>query len=90
MVLSYATCYRLWKMPSMLLLPLQQIFCKKINLLCYRKAYRLGKFLANANKIRKSPLTRRGSALEAIANAGEGLYYFVEQFTWYVNSVAAT
>lgn len=55
-----------------------------------RKAYRLGKWLANANAIRKMPLSTRYSYLEWLANGGEGVYYFVEQLTWYVNLAADT
>ncbi len=47
-----------------------------------RKAYRLGKWLANVNAIRKMPLTTRFSYLEWLASGGEGVYYFVEQLTW--------
>ena len=47
-----------------------------------RKAYRLGKWLADLNAIRKMPLTTRFSYLEILASGGEGVYYFVEQLTW--------
>ena len=47
-----------------------------------RKAYRLGKWLADLNAIRKTPLTTRFSYLEILASGGEGVYYFVEQLTW--------
>ena len=49
---------------------------------CCRKAYRLGKWLADLNAIRKTPLTTRFSYLEILASGGEGVYYFVEQLTW--------
>ncbi|CAL8466039.1 g5575 [Coccomyxa elongata] len=51
-----------------------------------RKAYRLGKWLANVNAIRKMPLTTRFSYLEWLASGGEGVYYFVEQLTWLVKA----
>ena len=51
-------------------------------LLYCRKAYRLGKWLADLNAIRKMPLTTRFSYLEILASGGEGVYYFVEQLTW--------
>jgi hypothetical protein len=54
---------------------------KSMCTLC-RKAYRLGKFLQDVNDIRKIPSTTRTAMLETIAAGGEGVYYFVEQFTW--------
>ncbi|CAK0785942.1 hypothetical protein CVIRNUC_009155 [Coccomyxa viridis] len=51
-----------------------------------RKAYRLGKWLADLNAIRKTPLTTRFSYLEILASGGEGVYYFVEQLTWLVKA----
>jgi Peroxisomal biogenesis factor 11 (PEX11) len=48
----------------------------------HRKAYRLGKFLQNLDKLQKTPATSRYWLLEVLANGGEGVYYFVEQFTW--------
>ncbi|KAK9804366.1 hypothetical protein WJX72_009381 [[Myrmecia] bisecta] len=51
-----------------------------------RKAYRLGKWLANLNAIRKTPITTRYGALELLNNGGEGVYYFVEQLTWLVKA----
>ena len=48
-----------------------------------RKAYRLGKFLQNINAARKIPLRHHPHAtLELVANAGECIYYFVDQFQW--------
>lgn len=50
-----------------------------------RKAYRLGKFLAGVNTLRKrqgAPLATLTGVLELIATSGEGLYYFVDQFIW--------
>ncbi len=44
----------------------------------------MGKWLANVNAVRKMPLTTRFSYLEWLASGGEGVYYFVEQFTWSV------
>jgi hypothetical protein len=55
-----------------------------------RKAYRLGKWLANVNAIRKMPLSTRYSYLEWLANGGEGAYYFVEQLTWYLSTTCTT
>ena len=49
---------------------------------CTRKAYRLGKWLADLNKARKLPLDSRRSLIEVGACLGEGIYYFSEQFTW--------
>lgn len=50
--------------------------------LARRKAYRLGKWLADVNAVRKTPLSVRYSYLEILASGGEGVYYFVEQLTW--------
>jgi hypothetical protein len=47
-----------------------------------RKAYRLGKFLQNVNAIRKRPITTPHAKLEWLANGGEAVYYFTEQFQW--------
>ena len=47
-----------------------------------RKAYRLGKFLQNVNAVRKVHYPAPFSSLEIIANVGDGVYYFVEQFQW--------
>ena len=47
-----------------------------------RKAYRLGKWLQNVNKVRKQPVKTRMGVLELVSNGGEAVYYFVEQFTW--------
>ena len=52
--------------------------------LARRKAYRLGKWLADVNAVRKTPLSVRYSYLEILASGGEGVYYFVEQLTWRV------
>lgn len=52
-----------------------------------RKAYRLGKWLQNANALRKLPLTTPYGVLEWVSNGGEGLYYFVEQLTWWVGGL---
>ncbi|KAK9821987.1 hypothetical protein WJX81_003471 [Elliptochloris bilobata] len=51
-----------------------------------RKAYRLGKWLADVNAVRKTPLSVRYSYLEILASGGEGIYYFVEQLTWLVKA----
>lgn len=47
-----------------------------------RKAYRTGKFLQNLNAIRKVPLRTPYAALDLVAQAGECLYYFFDQFQW--------
>ncbi len=47
-----------------------------------RKAYRLGKWLQNVNKVRKKPPQTPLDLLELLSNGGEAIYYFVEQFTW--------
>ncbi|KAF8069640.1 PEX11A [Scenedesmus sp. PABB004] len=51
-----------------------------------RKAYRLGKFLQGVNGLRRVRLGRgAGDVLalaEAVALAGEGTYYFLDQFIW--------
>ena len=46
-----------------------------------RKAFKLGKFLADANKLRR---VRAGPllALELLASGGNLVYLFVEQLTW--------
>jgi hypothetical protein len=48
-----------------------------------RKAYRLGKFLQHVQALRALQLTPgwRGP-VEALALAGEGAYYFLDQATW--------
>ena len=47
-----------------------------------RKAYKLGKFLADVNKLRKVPITDQLLYLELLANGGNMLYLFMEQLTW--------
>ncbi len=47
-----------------------------------RKAYKLGKFLADVNKLRKVPITDELLYLELLANAGNMVYLFMEQCTW--------
>ena len=47
-----------------------------------RKAYRLGKWLADVNAMRKVPLTSRFAALELLSAGGSAVYYFTEQLTW--------
>lgn len=47
-----------------------------------RKAYRLGKWLRNVNKVRKQPVKTQMGLLELLSNGGEAVYYFVEQLTW--------
>ncbi|KAK9827541.1 hypothetical protein WJX74_009437 [Apatococcus lobatus] len=51
-----------------------------------RKAYRLGKFLADINSLRKSNAAPHLYWLEIIANGGEGCYYFLEQLTWLIKA----
>jgi hypothetical protein len=51
-----------------------------------RKAYRLGKFLGNANAMRKLPVRAPYVLLELLANAGECCYYFLEQVQWLARS----
>lgn len=50
-----------------------------------RKAFRLGKFVQDLNALRATHFTSHSHLnlfLSVITNAGEGLYYFVEQFVW--------
>ena len=47
-----------------------------------RKAYKLGKFLADVNKLRKVPITDELLYLELLANGGNMCYLFMEQLTW--------
>ncbi|KAF6260492.1 peroxisomal biogenesis factor 11 [Scenedesmus sp. NREL 46B-D3] len=48
-----------------------------------RKAYRLGKFLQDVNSLRRMQLHGNSLALlEVMAYAGEGGYYFLDQFLW--------
>eukprot|EP00878_Enallax_costatus_P026434 GHUV01028367.1.p1 GENE.GHUV01028367.1~~GHUV01028367.1.p1 ORF type:complete len:229 (+),score=55.22 GHUV01028367.1:247-933(+) len=51
---------------------------------CCRKAYRLGKFLQDVNSARKMKAWTSSSLalLELVAYAGEGTYYFLDQFLW--------
>ena len=48
----------------------------------HRKAYKLGKFLADVNKLRKVPIDDQLLYLELLANAGNCVYLFMEQLTW--------
>lgn len=48
-----------------------------------RKAYRLGKWLSDLNTLRNTPVLTKAGSLELLASGGEGVYYFVEQLTWY-------
>ncbi len=48
----------------------------------HRKAYKLGKFLADINKLRKVPIDDQLLYLELLANAGNCVYLFMEQLTW--------
>lgn len=48
-----------------------------------RKAYRLGKFLQGLDALRRMRLRCSSLALlELVAYAGEGTYYFLDQFLW--------
>eukprot|EP00271_Cylindrocystis_brebissonii_P006433 TRINITY_DN19229_c0_g1_i1.p1 TRINITY_DN19229_c0_g1~~TRINITY_DN19229_c0_g1_i1.p1 ORF type:complete len:255 (-),score=38.82 TRINITY_DN19229_c0_g1_i1:56-820(-) len=53
-----------------------------------RKAFRLGKFLQNVSELRNKSPTSLLSLLDILANAGEGCYYFIEQFVWLVKAGA--
>lgn len=55
---------------------------QKIRLLC-RKAYRVGKWIQNVNALRKQNIKHQLDYLELLANIGEGVYYFLEQLTWW-------
>lgn len=55
-----------------------------------RKAFRLGKFLQDANNFRNSKATGPLILLEAVAYGGEGVYYFLEQFSWLIKTGAMT
>ena len=48
----------------------------------HRKAYKLGKFLADINKLRKVPIDDQLLYLELLSNAGNCVYLFMEQLTW--------
>ena len=54
-----------------------------------RKAYRLGKWLSDLNTLRNTPVLTKAGSLELLASGGEGVYYFVEQLTWYLPYIAA-
>ena len=54
-----------------------------LNYAC-RKAYRLGKWLSDLNTLRNTPVLTKAGSLELLASGGEGVYYFVEQLTWFV------
>ncbi|GIL73575.1 hypothetical protein Vretimale_5183 [Volvox reticuliferus] len=53
-----------------------------------RKAFRLGKFLQDVNSLRHSKTNDATILLELLAYGGEGVYYFLEQFTWLVKTGA--
>ncbi|EFJ43205.1 hypothetical protein VOLCADRAFT_66153 [Volvox carteri f. nagariensis] len=53
-----------------------------------RKAFRLGKFLQDVNSLRHSKTKDATIILELLAYGGEGIYYFIEQFTWLVKTGA--
>jgi len=44
----------------------------------------LGKWLSDLNTLRNTPVLTKAGSLELLASGGEGVYYFVEQLTWYV------
>ena len=47
-----------------------------------RKAFKLGKFLADANKLRKLRVHDELFLLELLGNGGNLVYLFMEQMTW--------
>ncbi|KAK2660484.1 hypothetical protein Ddye_007017 [Dipteronia dyeriana] len=52
-----------------------------------RKAFRIGKFIQCINALRNSHFdSKQELFLSVVANVGECLYYFVEQFIWLVYS----
>ena len=65
---------------------LAQKHCYPYSYCClpaFRKAYRLGKWLSDLNTLRNTPVLTKAGSLEVLASGGEGVYYFVEQLTWY-------
>jgi hypothetical protein len=55
-----------------------------------RKVYRMGKFLQNLRAMRQVPLRAPYASLELLANAGECLYYFLDQFQWCARRATAS
>lgn len=55
-----------------------------------RKAFRLGKFVQDANVLKKTDFGTRDGFLELVASGGEGFYYFVEQFVWLVSGATTS
>lgn len=53
-----------------------------------RKAFRLGKFLQDVNKLRRVKLDGYVGLLELMTYTGEGVYYFIEQFAWLMKTGA--
>lgn len=51
-----------------------------------RKAFRLGKFIQDYNALKKVSLDSKEGILEIVAYGGDGIYYFVEQFTWLIKT----
>jgi len=51
-----------------------------------RKALKLGKWLADADKLRKLGRHQRLWALELVANGGEVVYLFLEQVQWLIKA----
>lgn len=47
-----------------------------------RKALRLGKFLKNVRSLQRIAPAERSALLQALADSGEGVYYFLDQFVW--------
>ena len=43
----------------------------------------MGKWLSDVNTLRNTPFLTKAGSLEILASGGEGVYYFVEQLTWY-------
>jgi hypothetical protein len=54
-----------------------------------RKVYRSGKFLQHVNALRRAPRAQHHpslAALEALATLGDGFYYGIDQFQWFVRA----
>ncbi|XP_057832666.2 peroxisomal membrane protein 11A [Cryptomeria japonica] len=51
-----------------------------------RKAFRLGKFIQDYNALKQISLDSTEGRLGILAYGGEGIYYFVEQFTWLIKA----
>lgn len=51
-----------------------------------RKAFRLGKFIQDYNALKQISWDSTEGKLGILAYGGEGVYYFVEQFTWLIKA----